>query len=329
MPTNSEVADIFDSMADILELQNVQWKPRAYKTAARQIRDVHTDLKILYRKGGVKSLREISGVGEHMARKIEEYIKTGKIQSYEKLKKSIPEGLNAIMNVPGMGPKKAHVLYTKLRIKTLSDLKKAVETHKVRIIPGFGETSESKIRESISMTKTHREKQPYSKVYPSAKRIAGELRKLKEVEKLEIGGSLRRKEHEIGDIDLLAVSKNPRKVMDAFAKLPIVKKILAKGEKKSVVILKTGVQADLRVFDKKSFGAAMQYFTGNKSHNIELRRIAIKKGYMLNEYGLFDRKTKKIIAGETEEEIYNKLGLRIIPPEKRKNRGEIEKAVIK
>ena len=325
MTTNDEIADIFNSMADILEIQNVQWKPRAYRSAARQIRDTHTDLKILYKKGGIKALEEIPGVGEHMARKIEQYIKKGKIQEYEKLKRSIPQGLNAIMNVPGMGPKKAYVLYKKLNIKSLKDLKKAVEGHKVREIFGFGETSENKILDALGMTKAHKDRHPYKIVYPIANKIVEELKKLKETERVEAVGSLRRKEFTIGDIDILAISKNPGKVMEAFVKLPVVKKIIAKGPKKSVVILKNNMQADLRVFDKKSFGAAMQYFTGNKMHNIELRKIAIKKGYMLNEYGLFDRKTKKFIAGETEEEIYGKLGLKYIPPEKRKNEGEFER----
>lgn len=324
MTINDEIADIFNSMADILEIQNVQWKPRAYRSAARQIKDARTDLRILYKKGGLKTLEEIPGVGEHMALKIEQYIKTGKIQLYEKLKKSIPAGLNAIMNVPGMGPKKAYVLYKKLNIKSLQDLKKAVEQHRVRKIFGFGETSENKILEALGMTKAHKDRLPYSSVYQIAKKIVDELKKYKEVQRVEMVGSLRRKENTIGDIDILAISKNPTKVMEAFVKLPFVKKVIAKGSKKSVVILKNGMQADLRVFDKKSFGAAMQYFTGNKMHNIELRRIAIKKGYMLNEYGLFDRKTKKLIAGETEEEIYNKLGLKYIPPEKRRNEGEIE-----
>ncbi len=324
MSTNDEIASIFEAMADILEIKNVQWKPRAYRTAARQIKDMHSDVRVLYNKGGIESLKEISGIGEHMASKIEEYVKTGKIKEYEKLKKSIPEGLNAIMNIPGMGPKKSYILYKKLKIKSLNDLKKAVNEHKVRKISGFGEASEAKIQETLGLTKTHKERHPYKTVYTFAKKIVDELKKLKEVERIEIGGSLRRKEDTIGDIDLIAVSKKPDKVMYAFTELSLVKKIIAKGSKKSVIILKNGMQCDLRVFDKRSFGAAMQYFTGNKAHNIELRKIAINKGYMLNEYGVFDRKTKKMIAGETEEDVYRALGLRYIPPEKRKNTGELE-----
>lgn len=162
---------------------------------------------------------------------------------------------------------------------------------------------------------------PYSKVYPAANKIVNQLKKLKEVEKIEMAGSLRRKEEIIGDIDILAVSKNPKKVMDIFTKLNEVSRVIVKGIKKSVVILKNGMQADIRVFERKSFGAAMQYFTGNKMHNIELRRIAIKKGLKLNEYGLF--KNNKMIAGETEQSIYNKLGLKYIPPEKRKGQNEL------
>lgn len=328
MSINEELAKIFNEMADILEIKEVAWKPRAYRTAARSIIGMNVDIKTIYQKGGLKLLHErVPGVGEHMAKKIEQYIKTGHIKEYEKLKKSIPEGLNAIMNVPGMGPKKAYMLYKKLNIKTLEDLKKAVEQHKIQKLKGFGETSEAKIQESLGTTKAHKERKPYKIVYPVAKKIVDELKKLKEVDQISLGGSLRRKEETIGDIDILATSKKPEAVMNRFITLPMVKKVILKGPKKSEIILKNGMQADLRVFDKKSFGAAMQYFTGNKLHNIELRKIAIKKGYKLNEYGLF--KGNKMIAGETEESIYNALGLRYIPPEKRKNQGEIEEALQK
>lgn len=323
---NEEIAAIFNEMADILDIQKVEWKPRAYRTAARAIWEVRNDLKSIYKKGGLKALEEIPGVGEGIGKKIVEYIKTGKIKEHEKLKKSIPSGLKAIMDVPGMGPKKAYVLYKKLNIKTIADLKRAIKERKVENVFGFGIKSEERIKESISMHKTHKERQPIEKVLPIANKIIAELKKLKEVQKIYIAGSIRRKERTVGDIDILAVSRKPAIVMDKFTTLPVVKKVIAKGMKKSVVILKNNMQADIRVFENKSFGAAMHYFTGNKMHNIELRRIAIKKGYKFNEYGLF--KGKKMIAGRTEKEIYSKLGLRYIPPEKRKNTGEIEKAMI-
>jgi DNA polymerase (family 10) len=319
---NQEIAEIFEAMADILEIKKVPWKPIAYRAAARTIKFMPKDVKDIYKEGGIKALEDIPGVGERLAEKIVEYIKTKKVKEYERLKKTIPAGLSALMNIPGLGPKKAYVLYKKLKIKSISDLKKALEEHKVRKIFGFGEKSEEKIEESVEETKAHKQRFPLNKVFPVASKIIFELKKLKEVEKIEAVGSLRRKELTIGDIDILTVSKNPGKVMNAFTSLPLVKKIVSKGQKKSQVILKNGMQADLRVFDKKSFGAAMQYFTGNKEHNVALRRIAIKKGYKLNEYGLYEG--NKLIAGETEKDVYNALGLKWIPPEKRKNEGEIE-----
>ncbi len=323
--TNKVIAAMFFEMADILEIQEVKWKPIAYRNAARTIENLNEDLKAIYKRGGIKALEDIPGVGEGLAKKIIQYIEIGHVKEYEYLTKSIPPGLKAIIDVPSMGPKKAYVLYKKLNIRSLADLKKAIKAHKVQKLFGFGAVSEEKIQESLGMQKAHKERRPLKDVLPVANKIISELKKLKEVEMIEAVGSLRRKEATIGDIDILAVSKNPALVMNKFTTLPQVDKIVAKGSKKSVVILRNGMQSDLRVFDKKSFGAAMQYFTGNKLHNIELRKIAIKKGYKLNEYGLFDKKGK-MIAGTNEEGIYNKLGLKYIPPEKRRNQGEIEAA---
>ncbi len=315
--SNEEIITIFNEMADILEIQKVQWKPAAYRAASRGIRELREDLKAVYRRGGIKELDSIPGVGAGIAKKIAEYIKTGKIKEYENLKKSIPAGLRAIMDIPGMGPKKAYLVYKKLKIKSLDDLKRAVEAHKVSKLPGFGALSEKKLLESLGMIKSHKKRQAIAKVLPIANKIVNAIKKMKEVEKIMVAGSLRRKEPTIGDIDILAVSSNPKKVMEKFVSLPVVKKVLAKGAKKSIVILKNNMQADLRVFDRKSFGAALQYFTGSKTHNIELRRIAIKKGYKLNEYGLF--KAGKRIAGEKEEDIYRILGVKYIKPEQRKS----------
>ncbi len=319
---NQEIAEIFEAMADILEIQEVAWKPRAYRAGARSLKDLQTDVADIYRKGGIDALQEISGIGKHLAQKIVDYIKKGRIPEYDQLKRSIPKGLDALIEVPGLGPKKAFALYKKLNIKSVADLKKAFAQHKIRNISGFGEKSEEKIAENVLERKAHLERHPYREVYPVAKKLVDALKKTKLVQKIEVGGSLRRKEVTIGDIDILAVSKNPEKVMDLFTTLSMVRKVVSKGPTKSQVVLKNGMQADIRVIEKKSFGAALQYFTGNKAHNIELRKIAIRKGWKLNEYGLFEG--DKMIAGPTEEGVYKKLGLRWIPPEKRKNEGELE-----
>ena len=321
---NEKIAEMFYEMADIYEIQEVQWKPRAYRMAARSIEGLTFDLQYLYKKGGIKALEEIPGIGVNLANKIIEYIKTGHIKEYEKLTKGIPSGLKKIMDIPGMGPKRSYILFKKLKIKSVADLKKAIAEHKIRRLKGFGEISEENIEKSLGLKKAHKNRWPLKFALSSANKIVNELKKLRAVERIIVAGSLRRKEETIGDIDILVISKKPVVVMDRFTTLPYVKRVIAKGPTKSEVVLKNGMQADVRVVESKSFGAALQYFTGNKQHNIALRRIAKKKGYKLSEYGLF--KDSKIIAGSTEEEIYNKLGLRYIKPEERKNQGEIERA---
>ena len=321
---NLEIARIFYEMADILEMQGVEWKPRAYRRAAKAIESLTEDIEVLWHRGGLKTLEEIPGVGERLAKKIEEFLKTGKIKEYEQLKRMVPFQLHEIMSIPGMGPKKAKRLYKELGVKTIKDLEKAVKEHKIAALPGFGEKSEKDILRGIQLYKASKGRMLLGRAWFIANEIIEKLSVLKEVKKISPAGSLRRMKETIGDIDILVISTNPMKVMNFFTSMPDVKEILAKGPTKSTVILRSGIQADVRVLKPESWGSALQYFTGSKEHNIALRRIAIKKGYKLNEYGLF--KGKKQIAGKTEEEIYRKLGLQWIPPELRENRGEIEAA---
>jgi len=323
---NLEIAKIFYEMADILEMQDVQWKPRAYRKAARALESLSEDVEDIYKKKGLKGLEKIPGIGERLAKKIVQYIETGKINEYERLKKTLPSGLTEMMEVMGLGPKKVKVLYKKLKIKNIKELEKAIKEHKLRNLFGFGEKTEKNILESLQLYKQRSKRMLIGFVLPLVNNIVNELKKLKEVHNIVPVGSFRRCKETVGDIDILVTSSNPNKVMDTFVKLPEIKKVLAKGTTKSMVILSNGLQADLRVVEDKSFGSALQYFTGNKDHNIELRKIAIKKGYKLSEYGLFEKRTNKMVAGKTEEEVYKKLGLRYIPPELRENRGEIEAA---
>jgi DNA polymerase (family 10) len=322
---NLEIAKIFYEMADILEMQNVAWKPRAYRKAAKAIESLSVDVSEIYKKEGIKGLMEIPGVGERLAGKIEEYILTGRIKEYEKLKKSLPSGLETLIEIPGLGPKKAMLLFKKLNIQTIEDLKRAASEGKIAALTGFGEKSQENILKGIELFERGQQRLLLSNAITIASEIIEELKKVKGVERIEPVGSLRRMKETIGDIDLLVIAKDPILVMDKFTTLKNVERVLAKGEKKSMVVLKGNVQADLRVFERDEFGAALQYFTGNKEHNIELRKIAIKKGYKLNEYGLF--KGNKKIAGESEEEIYKILIKNYIPPELRENRGEIEAAI--
>ncbi len=322
---NLEIARIFYEMADILEMQNVEWKPRAYRKAAKSIESLPIDVSEIYKKEGFEGLMKIPGVGERLAKKIEEYILTGKIREYEKLKKSLPRGLETLIEIPGLGPKKAVLLFKKLNIRTIEDLKKAANEGKIAKLPGFGEKSQENILKGIELFERGQQRLLLSNAITIANEIIEELKKVKGIEDIEPVGSLRRMKETVGDIDILVVAKNPSAVMDKFVSLKNVERVLAKGEKKSMVILKGNIQADVRVFERDEFGAALQYFTGSKEHNIELRKIAIKKGYKLNEYGLF--KGNKKVAGENEEEIYKILVKNYIPPELRENRGEIEAAL--
>jgi len=312
---NSEIASIFFEMADILEMQNVEWKPRAYRDAARSVDSLKKDVSDIYSKGGLKALEEIPGIGEHLGRKIEEYIKTGKIKAYLKLRKSAPSHISVLVKIPGMGPKKVKKLNSVLKITNVAGLAKAAKQGKIRGIEGFGEKSEQDILEGIALMKKSKTHIPYSQALRISKGIVVSLKKVKEVKQISVAGSLRRKKAVIGDIDILVSSLNAEKVISAFTKIKQIKKILAKGVTKVSVILKNGVQVDLRVLLPSSWGAGLFYFTGSKSYNILMRKEAIKKGLKLSEYGLF--KSGKMIAGKTEKEICKKLGVKFLKPEQR------------
>ena len=319
---NQEIAKIFYELADYLEMEGIQFKPYAYQKAAITLETLEEDVEEIYNRGGLEALKEIPGVGESIALKIEEYLKTGKIKYYEEFKKKIPVNLEEIIAVEGMGPKKAKVLYEKLGIRNLKDLEKAAKAHKIAPLFGFGEKTEKNILEGIEFVKRAKGRFLLGDILPKVKEVEERLKSLKEVEKIDVAGSVRRRKETIGDVDFLVISKNPGKVMDFFVSLPGIIKIWGKGTTKASVRLKEGFDMDIRVLPKRSYGSALQYFTGSKEHNIALRKIAIDKGLKLSEYGLF--RGSKMIAGETEEGIYEKLGMEWIPPEMRENQGEIE-----
>ncbi len=319
---NEEIAKIFYDIGDFLEMEEVQFKPQAYRKAALVLEGLEEDLERTYKEGGLKALKDIPGVGESMAEKIEEYLKTGKIKYYEKLKKKTPIKMEELTAVEGMGPKKARKLYEELEIRNLEDLEKAAKTHKIAPLEGFGETTEKNILEGISFLKRSKGRFLLGEILPRVKIVHDKLKKLKEVERVDTAGSVRRMKETIGDADFLVISNNPKKVMEFLVSQPEVEKIWGKGHTKSSVRVKEGFDIDIRVLPKKSYGAALQYFTGSKEHNIAVRRIAIDKGLKLSEYGLF--RGKKMIAGKTEEEVYKVLGMRWIPPEIREDQGEVE-----
>jgi DNA polymerase (family 10) len=320
---NIAIAEIFYKMAEIYELKKVRWKPQAYRIAAQTLESLREDVAEIYRKEGEKAIDELPGIGESMTKKIVQYIKTGKINSFEKLKKAVPEGMFEMMDIEGIGAKKASMFYKK-GIKNVKELKEAAKKHKLIGLPGFKKRAEEKILEGIGLKKTERGRIPLSEAEKIAKPILSKIKKLPEVKQAIIAGSLRRKKSTIRDIDIIIETNKPDKVIAKFIKMAFVKKVLGKGQKKATIVTNENIQVDIRLSDKDSFGACLLYFTGNKQHSIWQRKLAIKKGLKLNEYGLF--KKGKQIAGKTEKEVYKKLGLKLIPPEERI--GEVKKYLI-
>ncbi|MCH8741298.1 DNA polymerase/3'-5' exonuclease PolX [Patescibacteria group bacterium] len=321
---NQEIAKILYEVAQYLEMKEIPFKPRAYEKVAHSVDALEEDIADIYKKGGVKALQEISGVGKAIAERIEEFLKTGRVKSFERLKKEMPVDIEALTAIEGVGPKMVKKFYENLGIKTVSDLEKAARKGKIRKLEGFKEKTEENILKGIKFLKLSSGRFLLGDILPLMREIEVRLSKLKEVKKAVLAGSIRRWKETVGDGDIQVVSDKPEKVMDFFVSLPESIHTYGKGNTKSSVKLKNGMNVDLRVVPEKSFGAAMQYFTGDKYHNIHLRQIAIKKGYKLNEYGVF--RGKKQIAGKTEKEVYKTLGLDWIPPEMRTNSGEIAAA---
>jgi DNA polymerase (family 10) len=322
---NQEIAKIFYEMAEFLDADKVSFKPYAYRRAAASLENLKGDVFDIYKTDGVKGLKNIDGIGESIAEHIEEYLKTGKIKIHEKYKKNLPLKIDELTRVEGLGIRKIKVLYNKLGIKNLKDLERSAKAGKIAPLFGFGEKTEKNILQGIEFLKRDKGRFLLGEILPVAENILQKIKSLKEVEAASLAGSVRRRKETIGDVDVLAVSENPKKVMDYFTKLEGVEKIWAKGETKSSVRVKEGFDIDLRIVPKKSYGSALQYFTGSKDHNILTRKIAIEKGLKLSEYGLF--KGSKQVAGQTEEGLYKMLGMEYPDPEIRENTGEVEAAL--
>ncbi len=316
---NKKVANVFYEIADLLDLQGNRFRPRAYRRAARTVESMNEDLMNYYEEG---SLREIEGIGEALEDKISEFIETGSLGYLEDLKKELPEGLLKVMKVPGIGPKKAKKMYDELKISSLQDLKEAAEEKRIRKLDGFGAKTEEKILKGIEMLDKVSGRHLMNEIVPLADELIEILKPV--ADRIEKAGSLRRWRETIGDIDILTVGDTDE-LTKAFVSHQDIEEVIVSGETKTSILFENGIQADLRIVDRDSFGAALQYFTGSKEHNVKLRQIAIDKGYKLNEYGLFD--DDKAIAGEYEEDIYESLGMKWIPPEMREDRGEIPASI--
>ena len=320
---NILVAKILNEIADILEMKDVEFKPRAYRKAARTVESLSRPIEEILEKG---ELQNLSGVGKSIALKISEIIETGTSQYYEQLKSEIPVDIEELNSIEGMGPKTIELLYKTLGITTLQDLENAARQNHIRDIKGLGPKTEENILAHIELAKRKKERMLLGHSLPIAEELKNKLEnELSVITKIEVAGSLRRMKPTIGDIDILVISTNHGQVADYFTSMNDVKEVLGKGRTKISVILKNGLHTDLRLIKESSYGSALLYFTGSKDHNIKLRLKALEKGYKLSEYGLF--KENKQIAGKTEKEVYSKLKMAFIPPELRENRGEIEVAL--
>jgi DNA polymerase (family 10) len=331
--TNAEIANILRKISFLLEMETnknnnkLSFKNKAYNKAADQIENLSINIEILYRTEGIVGLLKIPSIGKAIASKIEEYLKTNEIQYYNQLKSELPVNIDEFLGLEGIGPKTLKLIYDKLKVKNLDELEKAATEGKIRTITGFSQKKEDVILKKIKNYKNNKGKFLIGEVYPLVKQIEKHLSELDIVRKAIAVGSFLRMKETIKDIDFLVVSDEPTKVIESFVNMSEVKEILGKGSSKAFVKLNNGIDLDLLVVPEESYGSALLYFTGSKEHGIALRKIAQSKDLKLNEWGLFALNPKeKKVAGLTEKEIYNKLGLEWIPPEMRENKGEIELA---
>lgn len=321
---NKVVADLFVQVADLLEITGGdRFRVNSYRRAARTIEELTQDLAELARRDELES---IQGIGKGTADRIREYLATGQIQTHQELLAQVPPGLLRLLEIPGLGPQKVQQLYNELKIGCIEDLKAAIAENRIVGLAGFGEKSVHKIAEGIAFLERSAGRVPLGVARPVGLALREQVLTIRGVRRAELVGSLRRGQESIGDLDILCVADDGAAVVQAFTALPAAMSVRAAGDTKGSILVANPlggeIQVDLRVVPPDSFGAALQYFTGSKQHNVRLRELAIKKGYRLNEYGLF--KGEQAIAGKDEAGIYKALGLPFIPPEMREDRGEID-----
>ena len=321
---NLEIARAFDLIADLLELKGENpFRIRAYRRAAQNLGTLTKDVETLAAQG---RLDEIPGIGPDLAGKIGEYLETGRMEALESLRREVPAGLADLMGVPGVGPKTAKLLHDRLKVTDLGQLETLARAGKLRGLPGIQAKTEQNLLKGIALVRRGQARMPLGRALPLAEEIANALARVRGVKRVEPAGSVRRRKETVGDLDILVTSTDPARVMDAFVRLPQVAEILEQGPTKASVRHREGIQVDLRVVEPATFGAALQYFTGSKEHNIRIREMAVKKRLKISEYGVFREPGGKRIAGATEEEVYAAVGLPWIPPELREDSGEIEAA---
>jgi DNA polymerase (family 10) len=322
---NKTIADIFTEIADILEIQGENpFRVRSYRNAARTIEDMSRSLESLVKAD--ENLEEIPGIGKSMSEKIREILSTGKCHTLEELRSRIPPSLTELLKLEGLGPKKVKVLYDELAVDSVDRLEKAAQAGRLRNLPGMGLKTEEKILKSIEHYRAGMGRFKLSVGFQYAEALLRHLKGVPGVKRLDPAGSFRRRRETIGDLDILAICSKGCKVMDRFAGYGDVAEVLARGETKSSVRLKCGLQVDLRVLEEESYGAALHYFTGSKAHNVAIRERAKEKGLKVSEYGVFRAKDEKRLSGAEEEDVFKAVGLPLIPPELREDRGEVQAA---
>lgn len=321
---NRAIAAMFNDIADMLEIKGESpFRINAYRRAARALEGLTEDIEAIAARG---ELTEIPGVGTSIAEKITEFLATGTCAYYEELRAQLPTGVTTLMTVPEVGPKTAMLLQERLGIRTIEELERACREGKVRTLPRMGAKTEENILKGIAMLRRGKTRHPIGQILPYAHELLEVVRAVPGVSELSLAGSLRRMKETVGDVDVLVTSSHPDSVMEAFTAFPKVKQILAKGPTKSSVVLDVGIQADLRVVEPAAYGAALQYFTGSKKHNVKIREKAVRQGLKVNEYGVFVVADDRRVAGATETDVYAAVGLPWIPPEIREDQGEVELA---
>jgi len=322
---NLEISKLFHEIADLLEIKDENvFKIRAYRRAAMNLESLTEEVEAVAARG---ALTEIAGIGKDLAAKIQQALDTGRIDYLEGLRKEVPRGVVELMAIPGVGPKTAKLLFDTLHVDSVEKLEALALEGKLLGLPGIKQKTVENILKGIQVVKKGRERMLLGQALPLAREIVHALEKLPQVKQISLAGSLRRMRETVKDFDLLATSTKPAKVMEVFTSLPQVAEVLLQGETKATIRHREGIQVDLRVVEPECFGAALQYFTGSKAHNIRVRDLASRKGLKVSEYGVFKEATGKRIAGATEEEVYRAVGLPYIPPELREDAGEVEAAL--
>ena len=320
---SDEIAEIFEKMALVLAFKGGdRFRILAYQRAAMSLADLEEDIRTLAKEG---RLHQIPGIGDSLAKLIEEYIRTKRIRQFDDERKGIPDELIDLMSIPGLGPKTLATIHKRFHVESIEDLKRALDTGVLLTMPGFREKKAQNLQRGIELWLARKQRMTLGTALPFAERLLEDVKKIPLVEQADLAGSIRRRRDTIGDIDLLLSSRDCAAALSKFAGLPQVRQVLALGDTKATVLIDNGVQVDARAVSPESFGAALQYFTGSKDHNVHLRTIARKLGLKVNEYGIF--RGSERLGGATEEEIYRVLKIPVMPPEIREDRGEIEAAL--